>query len=168
MSISIAMLMMYGYAPESLDDPVIHIAEEGATLGASLLEPGGTLINVLPILRHVPSWIPGATAKKMAEKGRLLVEEMKRIPMERVSAAMVSSQRTQELAQLMSMSDQKAGTAVPSLVTEFLEKKSTIGAAPEEEDTVNNVAWTIYGGLKPFDISTKFVIHTELCGYSGF
>jgi hypothetical protein len=92
MSISMAMLMMYGYAPESLDDPIIHIADEGATLGASLLEPGGTLINVLPILRHIPSWVPGATAKKMAEKARWLAEEMKRIPMERVTAAMVGCQ----------------------------------------------------------------------------
>ena len=83
------MLMMYGYAPESLDDPIVRIADEGATLGASLLEPGGTLINVLPVLRHIPSWMPGATSKKMAEKARWLAEEMKRIPMERVTAAMV-------------------------------------------------------------------------------
>ena len=89
---------MYGYAPESLDDPVIHIAEEGAILGASLIEPGGTFINILPILRHIPSWVPGATAKKIAKKVRWLAEEMKRIPMERVSAAMVrelsTTQRT--------------------------------------------------------------------------
>ena len=68
------MLMMYGYAPESLDDPVIHIADEGTTLGASLVEPGSTFINVLPILRHIPSWVPGATAKKIAEKVRRLTE----------------------------------------------------------------------------------------------
>jgi hypothetical protein len=87
-----AMLMMYGYAPESLDDPIIHIIDEGTTLGASLLAPGGTLINVLPILRHIPSWVPGATAKKMAEKVRRLTVEMKRIPMAQVTAAMVSFQ----------------------------------------------------------------------------
>ena len=84
--------MMYGYAPESLDDPIIHIADEGARLGTSLIEPGGTLINVLPILRHIPSWVPGATAIKTAERARLLAEEMKRIPMEHISAAIVSSQ----------------------------------------------------------------------------
>jgi hypothetical protein len=94
--------MMYGYAPESLDDPIIHIADEGATLGASLIEPGGTLINVLPILRHIPSWFPGATAKRKAEKAKILTDEMKRIPMEHVAAAIVSSQYTRNLAQLMS------------------------------------------------------------------
>ena len=85
-----AMLMMYGYAPESLDDPVIHLADEGITLAATLLQPGGTLINVLPILRHVPSWVPGATGKKIAERIRQLTVDSKRIPMERVIAAMVS------------------------------------------------------------------------------
>lgn len=45
------------------------------------------------------------------------------------------------------MSDQKTGTAAPSFVTEFLEKKYTIGVTPEEEAAVNNVAWTTYGGL---------------------
>ena len=89
---SMAMLMMYGYAPESLDDPIIRITDEGVTLGTSLLEPGGTLINVLPILRHIPSWVPGATAKKMAEKARRLIVEMKNIHTDRVTAAMVSSQ----------------------------------------------------------------------------
>ena len=42
---------------------------------------------------------------------------------------------------------QTAGTAAPSLVTDFLEKKSTIGATPEEEAAIKNIAWTIYGGL---------------------
>jgi hypothetical protein len=87
-----AMLMMYGYAPESLDDPIIHLADEAATLAATLLQPGGTLINVLPILRHVPSWVPGATGKKIAEKVRRLTVDTKRIPMEHVIASMVSLQ----------------------------------------------------------------------------
>jgi hypothetical protein len=47
------------------------------------------------------------------------------------------------------MNYQKSGTAVSSLVTDFLEKKSTIGATPEEETAIKNIAWTIYGGLWP-------------------
>ena len=35
---------------------------------------------------------------------------------------------------------------MPSLVTEFLEKKATSGASSEEESIVTNVGWTIYGG----------------------
>lgn len=56
------------------------------------------------------------------------------------------------------MSDQKAGTAAPSLVTEFLERKYTIGATAEEETAVNNIAWTVYGGWQSFNNSIKLVI----------
>jgi hypothetical protein len=83
------MLMMYGYAPKTLEYPVIHAADESAQLAASLAGPGGTLLNVLPVLRHIPSWVPGASGKKMAERVRLLTEEVKRTPMEHVKAALV-------------------------------------------------------------------------------
>jgi len=83
------MLMMYGYAPKTLDYPVIHAADESARLAASLVGPGGTLLNVLPVLRYIPSWVPGASGKKMAERVRLLTEEVKRIPMEHVKVALV-------------------------------------------------------------------------------
>jgi len=83
------MLMMYGYAPKTLEYPVIHAADESTRLGASLLVPGGTLLNVLPVLRHIPSWVPGASGKKTAERVKLLTEEVKRTPMEHVKAALV-------------------------------------------------------------------------------
>lgn len=34
----------------------------------------------------------------------------------------------------------------PSLVTRFYEKMYTTGASQEEEDVVQNVAYTVYGG----------------------
>ena len=46
----------------------------------------------------------------------------------------------------MSVNDQRDGTASPSFVTEFLETKYAIGATIEEETTIKNIGWTIYGG----------------------
>ncbi len=82
--------MMYGYVLETLDDPIIHVADEATRLVATLLEPGGTLVNILPVLRHIPFWVPGATGMKKAEQVRQLTEEMLRIPMEHVKAAFVN------------------------------------------------------------------------------
>ncbi len=48
------MMMMYGYAPASLHDPVIRLADEGTKLLASLSGSGGTPINIFPILRYLP------------------------------------------------------------------------------------------------------------------
>lgn len=90
LSISIAVLMMYGYAPESVDDYVICAADEAVKLMGSLFGVGGTLINVMPFLRHVPSWVPGASGKKQAERIRWLTDEVRRVTLENASVALVS------------------------------------------------------------------------------
>jgi hypothetical protein len=90
MTISITMLMMYGYTPEMMDDPLIRTADEAMTLASRLFDLGGTLINIMPMLRHIPYWVPGATGKKLAERTKRLTMEAKRIPMEHVKAALVS------------------------------------------------------------------------------
>lgn len=41
---------------------------------------------------------------------------------------------------------QADGTARPSLVTEFLEKKWRVGASADEELVIENIANTVYGG----------------------
>lgn len=35
---------------------------------------------------------------------------------------------------------------MPSLVADFYEKKYTVGASEEEEETIRCVAYTVYGG----------------------
>jgi len=46
------------------------------------------------------------------------------------------------------------GTAVPSLVTSFLEKKNTIGASAQEEKAIADIAYTVYGAASDTTIST--------------
>jgi hypothetical protein len=41
---------------------------------------------------------------------------------------------------------QQEGTAVSSLVSDFLEKKITVGASDMEEKAIENIAYTVYGG----------------------
>jgi hypothetical protein len=90
MSISTPMRMMYGYSPRTMDDYYIRIADESAKLMGNLAEISGTLINILPFLRHIPSWVPGASGKKKIEKLRGLTDEVKRIPLEYAKIALVS------------------------------------------------------------------------------
>jgi hypothetical protein len=42
-------------------------------------------------------------------------------------------------------------------VTDFLERKATVGVSPGEEQIINNVAWTVYGGK-----STTIFISNDL------
>ena len=85
---------MYGYSPGTMDDHYIRIADESAKLMGNLAEIGGTLINILPFLRHIPSWVPGATGKRKIERLRSLTDEVKRIPLEYAKIALVSRSLT--------------------------------------------------------------------------
>ena len=49
---------------------------------------------------------------------------------------------------------QQDGTAVSSLVSDFLEKKITVGASDMEEKAIENIAYTVYGG-EPFFLEKK-------------
>ncbi|EEB95578.1 hypothetical protein MPER_05431 [Moniliophthora perniciosa FA553] len=46
------------------------------------------------------------------------------------------------------------GTATYSLLSDFLQKKSSSGATPAEEEAVRNVAYTVYGGKLLCDIKS--------------
>ncbi|PPQ86493.1 hypothetical protein CVT25_008275 [Psilocybe cyanescens] len=126
-SISLTMEMMYGLEIKSIEDPYIAIANEAVKLGTSLLVPGGSLINTFPFLQHVPTWFPGATSRKQAEIVRCLTEEVMRIPVDQVKTAF------------------EEGRAVSSFFTDFFEKKQTFGASKEEEQAIQNIAYTVNG-----------------------
>jgi len=88
-SVSIPLMLMYGYKPESFEDPALAAAETSLELGFQLYLPGATLANIFPILLHVPSWFPGAQFKRTAKRVRALTDEVKRIPLEFVKSQFV-------------------------------------------------------------------------------
>ncbi|KAH9478384.1 Cytochrome P450 monooxygenase 208 [Psilocybe cubensis] len=135
LSISLTMLMMYGYEVQSISDPVVTVADEAIRLGGQLVIPGGTLINIFPMLQHIPAWFPGASSQKLAKIVRELSDEMMSIPTKFVKKSL------------------EEGTAVPSFVTDFYVKKQTHGATLEEEEMVKNIAFSVYGGASDTTIS---------------
>jgi hypothetical protein len=60
------MRISYGIAVQESDDPYISIAEEAMTGVAKASIPGAFLVDLLPILKYVPSWFPGAGFQKKA------------------------------------------------------------------------------------------------------
>ncbi|KDR69754.1 hypothetical protein GALMADRAFT_77060 [Galerina marginata CBS 339.88] len=136
LSISIPMATMFGYDVKSIDDPCIFAADQSILLGARLLLPGSSYMSFFPGLAKVPAWCPGASACKAAAEVRRLTDEMQRLPMEFVA------KRLEE------------GTATPSLVSDFLEKKSISGASKEEEDAILSIASTVYAGGSDTTISS--------------
>ncbi|KDR82203.1 hypothetical protein GALMADRAFT_135566 [Galerina marginata CBS 339.88] len=135
LSISVPMMTMYGYEVKSLEDPCVVAADKSIFLGLKLLAPGATFINFFPALAYIPSWFPGASSHKLADEVKRLTDKMEGIPMAFVKKSVAE------------------GTATPSLVGDFLERKNHGGVTKEEEEAIKNTASTVYGAASDTTIS---------------
>ena len=63
---STTLSMTYGINVHPNNDPYIKIAEEANGAVAELLIPGAFLVDIIPILKYVPKWFPGAKFQSKA------------------------------------------------------------------------------------------------------
>ncbi|KAJ7829395.1 cytochrome P450 [Mycena olivaceomarginata] len=76
-----AIIMMIGLGyPITENDEFVRIAEAAQLAMVSAARPGAYLVDLLPILKYVPEWFPGASFQKVARKGRELSEELQNKP----------------------------------------------------------------------------------------
>jgi len=76
----IAISVAYGLDIKETDDPHVKRAETGVGSIIALTASGMYLVDLLPILRHVPSWVPGAAFQKQAKEFRKIQEDFRRLP----------------------------------------------------------------------------------------
>ncbi len=80
---------MYGKDINDLDDEYVVIAQmamEGQALGHI---PGAYWVEYFPIMKRIPSWVPGAGFQKLADKYRPFVEDMRFKPYKDIREAVV-------------------------------------------------------------------------------
>ena len=77
-----AISLAYGLDTKETDDPHIKRAETGAESITDVTSSGMYLVDLLPILRHVPSWVPGAAFQKQAKVLRKIQEDFRHLPYE--------------------------------------------------------------------------------------
>jgi len=78
----IAISIAYGLQIQETDDPHINRAKIAADSILDITGGGVYLVDIFPILRHVPSWVPGAVFQKQAEVFRKLQENFRHLPYE--------------------------------------------------------------------------------------
>jgi hypothetical protein len=93
MSASIILDMTYGIKINSPDDGIIKVAIEGVNTILDIAAEGLFFVDLFPILRHVPSWFPGASFQKKAEKGRYMSHRTLELPYQQTIEMMVSIPR---------------------------------------------------------------------------
>ena len=83
------MKIGYGITVQESDDPYVSIAEEALKGVAEAGIPGSFLVDLLPILKYVPSWFPGAGFQRKAARWREAINTMAEKPFRHVQEQLV-------------------------------------------------------------------------------
>ncbi|KAI0699609.1 cytochrome P450 [Cerioporus squamosus] len=61
---TVALLVAYGLEPQGDEDKYVSMLRELNAIGADLCVPGKYVVESLPVLQYLPSWMPGAGFKR--------------------------------------------------------------------------------------------------------
>ncbi|PPQ93761.1 hypothetical protein CVT25_008141 [Psilocybe cyanescens] len=117
----------YGLEISSKHDKYITMAEAGLEPVLTALIPGTFLVDVIPALKYVPDWLPGAGFKRKAREWRQLALKMRDTPYEH------AKRKVEE------------GTSPVSFCSMSLRKVDEDLDRNAQEDDIKSVAGTLYG-----------------------
>lgn len=83
------LALAYGLEIQQTDDRYLQIAERAVIGLAETFVPGRFLVDSIPLLKYVPSWMPGAGFKRKAKEWKALATEMMDSPFEAAQKAIV-------------------------------------------------------------------------------
>ena len=138
-------MLSYGYPVQPGKDPLVDLVDTAVSQFGQGTDPGAFLVDVIPVLKHVPSWFPGARWKRTAEKFRQTLTNMTDVPYRFVQEQIVSSLRASPLQNgwVNRYTPQAAGTAIPSYTSELLSGENL------DAETESNIKWSaasLYAG----------------------
>ncbi|KAF7346265.1 O-methylsterigmatocystin oxidoreductase [Mycena sanguinolenta] len=77
---AIIMATVYGYEVQPTNDHFVALSENAMKKLSDSFFPGAVAVNTFPILRYLPSWMPGAGFQRFAAECRQLTKEMQEVP----------------------------------------------------------------------------------------
>ncbi|KAH8984173.1 cytochrome P450 [Lactarius hatsudake] len=127
----IVMRLTYGYDLKENDDMLVP-PKRVIEIMTQFVLPGAALINHLPFLRRLPSWVPWFKYEPLAAECRELARRMRDEPIDFVRNSMVRIvQYFGSLSLLMEC--QREGTTVPSLATEYLQEADLLDGLERQQ-----------------------------------
>ncbi|KDQ58278.1 hypothetical protein JAAARDRAFT_193694 [Jaapia argillacea MUCL 33604] len=133
---SIVLEMTYGYKIQESNDSLVELVDTAVEQFSQATAPGAFAVDIIPALRYVPEWFPGAGWKKLATYWAQCHENMVNKPYEYAKARVT------------------AGTAPPSFVSNLLEEREL---SPDREFIVKSAAADMHAAGTDTTVST---IHT--------
>ncbi|KZV91307.1 cytochrome P450 [Exidia glandulosa HHB12029] len=118
------MSITYGMDSAPTNDPYIQMGEDALGIASRAGAAGAYLVDVLPILKYIPSWFPGAKFKRDAKVWK------------------ATQLRARDGPHAWAKQQIAAGTARPSMTSHLLEAE--IDGAPIPEEVVANSTGIVY------------------------
>ncbi|KAF7343357.1 Cytochrome P450 [Mycena venus] len=121
-----AIIMMIGLGyPITDNDEFVRIAEAAQLAMVSAARPDAYLVDLLPILKYVPEWFPGASFQKVAREGRELSQELQNKPF------------------AWALNQFKEGNALPSFFKDLMEHREIASDDPKEAQHIIKCATAV-------------------------
>ncbi|KAL3450266.1 putative cytochrome P450 oxidoreductase OrdA-like protein [Aspergillus insuetus] len=134
---AVILKIAYGYSIDYQgQDPLVDIAEESVEQFSLAVQPGKWLVDLLPILRYIPAWVPGAGFQRTAERFRKHSNALADVPFKFVKKRM-----------------EEPGFETSSYLFNLLRDEGITPGSAEEV----NVKWSagsLYGGGADTTVST--------------
>ncbi|KAH8112914.1 cytochrome P450 [Phellopilus nigrolimitatus] len=132
---AVIMMVAYGYTVTALDDVFIAHAKETSQITGRAMAPGRWLVDSFPLLRFVPSWLPGAGFKRQAAEWRARFDHLSSAPHTWVKNQIAD------------------GRALPSFTSKLLCREDGSYPNAEEENTIQWCATGLYAGAADTTVS---------------
>ncbi|KAM5539713.1 hypothetical protein V8D89_006526 [Ganoderma adspersum] len=127
---SMSMRVTYGMSPKDRHDDALALAMKGVKIMSQALVPGKYLVESFPILRHIPSWFPGARFQREAATWRHTWGLMRNKAFDDSIAKM------------------RGGSFEHSMVTAMVQDAEGKGTfSPETDNMARDVSATVYIGM---------------------
>ncbi|KAG5651515.1 hypothetical protein H0H81_008380, partial [Sphagnurus paluster] len=127
------MSVVYGLQVQDKDDPYITAAERGVRPLFDAAVPGAFLVDIFPILKHVPEWMPFAGFKRKAKEWGQWASIMVNMPFE------------------ATIHNIKDGNFTPSFVSYSLEQIDESGDVEQRVKQQKSIIKSIAGSLYTAD-----------------
>jgi len=137
----------YGLPIQKDEDPYISIAEAAINSAASSAIPGSFFVDIIPALKYVPEWVPGAGFQRKAKEYRLLQERFRNLPFEYAFQAMAT------------------GTAKPSFSSTCLQEIGEGDDRAHQEEVIKDTAGMLFAAGSDTTVSSLQSIFLALVNY---
>ena len=136
--------MTYSINIQPYNDPYIKIVEEAVAATAELVIPGAFLVEIIPILKYVPEWFPGAKFQSKAAMMRKHAAIIRNMTFAATEKLMVCD--SSPFSGFLFIRSQTSSDYDPSFVTEVLREIQHSDTPTQDINLLKDVAIQAYLG----------------------